>query len=228
MSLVLFDIDSRGVATITLNRPDRLNAIDMAMRDLLWEYLAACRDIPEVRVIVFKGAGRCFSAGADISEFGTAPSVIASRQARHQRDVWDALLHHRCTTIAAMHGYCFGAGLELPLYCDLRIAAEGASFALPEVSLGYIPSAGGTQTLPRVVPPGVAASMILTGEPIDSAAALRWGLIDEVVAAGQLAAAVEARAERALADETLSLQGRRKRMHTTHGAAAAASIRRPE
>ena len=169
MSNVRLEIDDRGVATITLDRPERLNAINMAMRDELWEHLAACRDIPDVRVIVFRGEGRAFSAGADISEFGTAPSVMAARSARHDRDVWWGLLNHRCLTIACLHGFCFGAGLELPLCCDVRLAVEGATFALPEVTLGYIPSAGGTQTLPRIIPPGIAASMILTGMgPVDS------------------------------------------------------------
>jgi enoyl-CoA hydratase/carnithine racemase len=191
MDPVLFSIDERGVATITLNRPERLNAINMAMRDLLWEYIRACEEIEDVRVIVFRGEGRAFSAGADISEFGTAPSVMASRAARHDRDLWWELLNHRCLTIALMHGFCYGAGLELPLQCDVRIAEEGASFALPEVTLGYIPSACGTQTLSRLVPQGVAAHMILTGEPIGTDAALRWGLVDEVVAPGGLDAALE-------------------------------------
>jgi enoyl-CoA hydratase/carnithine racemase len=154
MAKVELGIDERGVATITLNRPERLNAIDLEMRDLLWEHLRACAEIPEVRVILFRGEGRAFSAGADISEFGTAPSVMAARVARHERDLWWLLLNHRCVTIARMHGFCFGAGLELPLCCDARIASEDATFALPEVTLGYIPSAGGTQTLPRLIPPG--------------------------------------------------------------------------
>ncbi|MEZ4479826.1 MAG: enoyl-CoA hydratase/isomerase family protein [Dehalococcoidia bacterium] len=146
--LVLFDIDARGVATIALNRPRRLNAINLEMRDLLWSYLEACRDLPDVRIIVFRGEGRAFSAGADIAEFGTAPSLIDARRARHERDVWELLLSHRCYTIARMHGFCFGAGLELPVCCDERIAADDATFALPEVSLRYIPSAGGTRALP--------------------------------------------------------------------------------
>lgn len=195
---VLFAVDDRGVATLTLNRPDRLNAINMEMRDLLWEYLLASRDTPDVRVIVFRGEGRAFSAGADISEFGTAPSVIASRRARHDRDVWRELLNHRCHTIAVMHGYCYGAGLELPLCCDVRVAAEGTTFALPEVTLGYMPSAGGTQTLPRRIPPGAAAQMILTGDAIDTDTALRWRLIDEVVPESKLDAAVEAHVARFL------------------------------
>lgn len=195
---VLFEIDARGVATVSLNRPKRLNAINLEMRDLLWTYLAACRDTPEVRVILFRGEGPAFCAGADISEFGSAPSVIEARRARHERDLWGAIIGHRCATLAAMHGYCFGAGLELPLCCDVRIAASGATFALPEVTLGYIPSAGGTQTLPRTIPPGVAAQMILSGEPIGTEEALRWGLIDEL-ADGGLEAAVERAVGRLLA-----------------------------
>lgn len=225
MSHVRLDIDDRGVATVTLDRPERLNAINMAMRDQLWEHLAACRDIPEVQVIIFRGEGRSFSAGADISEFGTAPSVIAARQARHHRDVWWELLNHRCVTIAALHGFCFGAGLELPLCCDLRIAAEGATFALPEVTLGYIPSAGGTQTLPRLVPPGVAASMILTGEPIGTAAAQRWGLVDRVVPAEALDDAVETVVHEVLDGGAERLRKRRLAMLTTDIATAAASLR---
>jgi len=224
MSLVQFDIDGRGVATITLNRPGQLNAINMEMRDMLWESLTACRDLPDVGVIVFRGEGRCFSAGADISEFGTAPSVMASREARHRRDVWWELLRHRCVTIAAMHGFCYGAGLELPLCCDVRIAAEGATFALPEVTLGYIPSAGGTQTLPRTVPPSIAATLILTGEPITTGDALRWGLVDEVTPAGQLDAAVDRHISRALTAPG-DLRARRMSMLAAVHAPAAAAIR---
>ncbi|MGI8927209.1 MAG: enoyl-CoA hydratase/isomerase family protein [Tepidiformaceae bacterium] len=194
-----FAIDPRGVATITLDRPERLNAINMAMRDLLWTYLRASRDIPGVRAIVFRGEGRAFSAGADISEFGTAPSILASRRARWERDVWGLLLAQPVPTVARMHGFCFGAGLELPLCCDLRIASDDATFALPEVTLGYIPSACGTQTLPRTIPPGAAAHMILGGEPIDAAAALRWGLISQAVPLAALDAAIDTTLERALA-----------------------------
>ncbi len=209
--LVLFDIDARGVATITLNRPDQLNAINLEMRDLLWTYLEACRDNPDVGVIVFRGEGRAFSAGADISEFGSAPSVMAARRARHERDVWGLLLGHRCHTVARMHGFCFGAGLELPLCCDIRIASDDATFALPEVTLGYIPSAGGTQTLPRTIPPGAAAHMILSGEPIDAVAALRWGLVDEIVPPSVLDAAIQARIESLLVSAPKELASKRRR-----------------
>ncbi len=197
---VLFTIDERGVATITLNRPERLNAINLAMRDLLLEYLQACRDHPDVRAVCFRGEGRAFSAGADISEFGTAPSLWASRQARHERDLWGLLLSLPMPLVAGLHGYCFGAGLELPLCCDVRVAAEGTRFALPEVTLGYIPSAGGTQTLPRTIPPGAAADLILTGEAVGTEEALRWGLVSRVVAEDELEGALEAEIARLLAE----------------------------
>lgn len=216
--LVTLDIDERGIATMTLNRPDRLNAINMAMRDLVWEYLHAVDAIPDAKVIVFRGEGRAFSAGADISEFGTAPSIMDARAARHERDVWWALLNHRCVTIARMHGFCFGAGMELPLCCDLRIASEDATFALPEVSLGYIPSAGATQTLPRLVPPGIAAGMIISGEPLGSKDAPGWGLVDEVHALEELDAAIGRAVERALADPR-PVRARRERMLQANGPA---------
>lgn len=200
---VRFEVDERGVAVVVLARPEKLNAIDLEMRDLLWTYLLACRDLPDLRCVIFRGEGRAFSAGADISEFGTAPSIMDARRARHDRDVWGLLLDLPVPTIARMHGFCYGAGLELPLCCDLRIAAESTRFALPEVSLAYIPSAGGTQTLPRIVPPGVAAHMILTGEPIDAAAALRWGLVHEVVPDDLLDAATDRYVERILDGEPL-------------------------
>lgn len=212
--LVLFDIDARGVATITLNRPERLNAINMAMRDLLWTYLEACRDTPDVKLILFRGEGRAFSAGADISEFGSAPSVMQSRRARHDRDLWSLLFGHRCITVARMHGFCFGAGLELPLCCDVRIASTDATFALPEVTLGYIPSAGGTQTLPRTIPPGMAAQMILSGEPIDAEAAVSWKLVDRAVDASALDAAVEEEITRLLSMPSAAASARRRSWST--------------
>lgn len=209
--LVLFEVDGEGLATITLNRPGRLNAINLEMRDLLWTYLEACRDMPGVRALVFRGEGRAFSAGADISEFGTAPSIMAARRARHDRDLWWLLLTLPVPTIARMHGFCFGAGLELPLCCDARVAAEGSTFALPEVTLGYIPSACGTQTLPRTIAPGIAAGMILSGEPIDTSAALRWGLVDQVVPAERLDEAV-AETARQLASDPGTAMARRMAM----------------
>ncbi len=195
--LVLYEKGDPGVAWITLNRPRQLNAINMAMRDALWSYLEAASLDPDVRVLCFRGAsGRAFSAGADISEFGTAPSYIEARRAREQRDLWARLEDLPLITIAALHGYCFGAGIELALFCDLRIAAEDSRIALPEVSLGYMPSAGGTQTLPRIAPADVALGLVVSGDELDAAAALRWGVVHEVVPVDELEATVTARARR--------------------------------
>jgi len=178
---ILYEKDG-GIAWITLNRPDVLNAINMEMRDALWEALQAVRDDPEVRAVIFKGAGdRAFSAGADVSEFGTAPSFAEARRARRERDLWGLMLSLDEVLIAAIHGYALGAGIELPMCCDIRIATPDARMGLPEVSLGYIPSAGGTQTLPRHVSPGLALHMILTGDPIDAEAAYRAGLVQRIV-----------------------------------------------
>ena len=197
LPLLLYDKPLDGVASITLNRPEALNAINMAMRDDLWTFVHAARLDPDVRVLIFRGEGpRAFSAGADISEFGTAPSLHQSREARRLRDLWALLEDLPIPPIAALPGFCFGAGIELPLYCDLRIAAENTRIGLPEVTLGYIPSAGGTQMMPRIAPPGAARGLILSGDPIDASTATHWGIIHRVVAADQLDETVYAVAER--------------------------------
>ncbi|MCH8346174.1 MAG: enoyl-CoA hydratase/isomerase family protein [Chloroflexi bacterium] len=196
-----------GIAWVTLNRPQLLNVINMRMRDELWEVVQAVRDDPEVLVVIFRGAGeRAFCAGADISEFGTAPSYVESRRARRERDLWGLMLSLEKPLIAAIHGYALGAGIELPMCCDLRIASEDARLGLPEVSLGYIPSAGGTQTLPRHIPPGVAMHMILTGDPIDAQAALRHGLVQRVVPRQRLYQEAEALARTLMSRGPLALR----------------------
>ncbi len=196
-SLVDYDKPFDGVASITLQRPEALNAINMAMRDDLWTFIQSALIDPDVRVLIFRGAGpRAFSAGADISEFGSAPSLHESREARRQRDLWALLEDLPIPTIAALHGFCFGAGIELPLYCDLRIAAEDTRIGLPEVTLGYIPSAGGTQLMPRIAPPAAATGLILSGDPIDAQRALRWGIVHRLVPMDELDATVNSVAQR--------------------------------
>ena len=196
---LLFEKTGPHVVWLTLSRPHVLNAMNMAMRDELWTALHAVRDDPDVRVVIFKGAGdRAFSAGADISEFGTAPSYVEARRARRERDLWGFMLALDKVLIAAIHGFALGAGIELPMCCDFRIASEDARLGLPEVGLGYIPSAGGTQTLPRHIPPGVAMQMVLTGDPIDAATAYRYGLVQRVVPREQLYTEAEALARKVL------------------------------
>ncbi len=199
------------VAFLTLNRPEVLNAIDIATRDALWLALDAIEADDDVRVVVFRGAGeRAFSAGADISEFGTAPSYTEARRARLERDLWGRLAHLAQPTIAAIHGYALGAGCELALLCDFRIAAEDVRMGLPETRLGYVPTAGGSQTLPRTVGRGRALDMLMSAEPIDAATALDYGLAHQVVRVDALDAAVEGLALRLLDQPDAALRAAKR------------------
>ena len=194
--LVRFEREG-DVAFVTLDRPERLNAVSMAMRDALWGVLTALRDDPTVRCAVFSGAGgRAFSAGADITEFGSAPSLMDARAARQQRDLWGVMSTLGVPLIAAIQGFAYGAGCEMSMYCDLRVASQDARFALPEVTLGYIPSAGGTQTIPRHAPLSEALRMVTTGEPLTAAEALRAGLVHAVVPREELLTTARGWAER--------------------------------
>lgn len=193
----LFYEKADGLAWVTLNRPDRLNTLNVQMRDDLYEALGAIRDDPEVQVAIFKGAGeRAFCAGADLTEFGSAPSPVIARQVRWERDLWGLLLGCPKPLIAAVQGHCLGSGLELALTCDLRIAAEDARFGLPEAGLGIIPAAGGSQTLPRVIGRAMALELTLTGEMVDAQEAYRIGLVTRVVPRADLLQEAEVMARR--------------------------------
>jgi len=170
-----------GIAWITLNRPDRLNAYNVAMRDDLFTALGAVHDDHDVRAIVLAGAGDSFSTGGDVSEFGQAPSPIAARWIRFRRDVWGRLRTLPIPTVAAVHGFTVGGGLEMALLCDVAIAADNARFCLPETSLGMIPGVAGTQTAPRRLGLGWALDLNMTGRWIDAHQALFIGLVAEVV-----------------------------------------------
>ena len=175
------------VAWVTLNRPHVLNAYNLEMRDDLYQVLEAVRDDPEVRGIVLCGAGdRAFCAGADLTEFGTAPSQAVARRVRWERDVWGLFLGMGKPMVAALHGYVLGSGVEMALLCDIRIAAEDAVFGLPEVALGMIPAAGGTQTLPRSIGQGRALDLLLTGRRLTAGEAFDMGLVAKVVPGAHL------------------------------------------
>ncbi|OGO03776.1 MAG: hypothetical protein A2Y60_05925 [Chloroflexi bacterium RBG_13_54_9] len=183
---------SQGIAWVTLNRPRVLNAFNIQMRDDLYEALTAINDDPEITVVIFKGAGeRAFCVGADLTEFGTAPSPVIARQVRWERDVWELLLSLKQPLLAALHGYVLGSGVEIACCCDIRIASDGAVFGMPEVSLGMISAAGGSQTLPRLLRVGGALEMLLTGQRISAVEAYRIGLVNKVVPRRELLAAVE-------------------------------------
>ena len=174
------------VASISLNRPSALNSYNIQMRDDFSEALTAIQYDDEVKALIISGQGRAFCAGADLTEFGTAPSQVEARQVRWQRDVWGQLNALRVPSIAAIHGYCIGSGIEIALLCDLRIATDDAVFAMPEIQLGMIPAAGGSQTLPRNCGTSAALELLLTGRRFEAAEALRLGFITRVVAMDEL------------------------------------------
>ncbi len=176
-----------SVAHLSLNRPERLNAYSVAMRDDFAEALWAVSEDDEARVLLITGQGRAFCAGADLSEFGTAPSQVIARSARWQRDVWGQLIDLPKPIVVAVHGYCIGSGLEIALLADVRIAASDTIFSMPEVQLGMIPAAGGSQTLPANAGPSVALDLLLTGRRFDAGAALDYGLVSRVVSPEALA-----------------------------------------
>lgn len=196
-----------GIGYVTLNRPRVLNAYNLRMRDEIYQILGAVRDDPEVMAVIFSGAGeRAFSVGADITEFLTAPSPVIARQARWERDVWGLFLSIPKPLIAALHGYVLGSGLEMALCCDLRIAAENARLGLPEITLGMIPPAGGTQNLPRTIGRAKALEMLLSGQWIDAREAYRIGLVNQVVAPQDLLPAAEGMARKIMSRSALAVR----------------------
>ena len=173
--------EKRGaVAHVRLNRPGVHNAFNTVMRDDIYQVLEAARDDADVRAVLLSAEGNNFCAGADLTEFGTAPSVVAARDARWSRDLWGLFLNVNKPIVVAIQGHCIGSGLEMALLCDLRIAATDASFSMPEANLGLIPAAGGTQTLPRIVGSSKALHMLLTGRTVCAQDALRQGLVSRV------------------------------------------------
>ncbi len=183
---VLFE--KRGVvAWVTLNRPDQLNAYNMAMRDAMFEILSAIHDDAEIRAMVLTGAGKAFSTGGDLSEFGSAPSPTVARWVRFRRDVWGRMRALPIPTVAALHGFTVGGGLEMALLCDLAIAADDTRISLPETGAGMIPGVAGTQTAPRRLGFGRAMDLCITGRWIDAREAMLVGLVAEVVPGQDLA-----------------------------------------
>lgn len=179
---LLYSKTAGGVAHLSLNRLRRRNAYSVQMRDDFAAALSAVADDAEARALLITGEGPAFCAGADLSEFGTAPSQDAARRTRWQRDVWGQLIGLDKPIVVAVHGYCIGSGVEIMLLGDVRIAASGTILAMPETRLGLIPAAGGTQTLPRNAGPSNAMDLLLTGRRFGADDALRWGLVSRVVA----------------------------------------------
>jgi len=189
-----------GLAFLTVNRPDKLNALNA---DLLRELQAAFdsfRQDPQVRAVVFTGAGeRAFIAGADIAELAKCDPIRAREAAIQGQRLTTTIEGLGKPVVAAINGFALGGGCELAMACAVRIAADHARLGQPEVKLGIIAGFGGTQRLPRLVGKGRALELLLTGEPIDAAEAFRIGLVNRVVPRDRLMVEAEAMARRMMA-----------------------------
>ena len=180
-------VERRGrVALITINRPEKRNALNIQTRQEGAAALEELREDAEVRVVVFTGAGdKAFIAGADIGEFA-GRTAVTQRDVMTARSLFTAIDTFPKPVIAMVNGFCLGGGCELALACDLRIASDKASFGQPEINLGIIPGGGGTQRLTHLVGEGKAMELILTGEIIDAQTAYNLGLVNMVVPAADL------------------------------------------
>ncbi len=186
MSPIITSRPADGIAEITLNRPEAMNSISSAMAAELTRACAELAAAPEVRVVVFGAAGeRAFCAGADLKERAGMTDADILRQRPVIRAVFGALLALPQPAIAAVHGFALGGGCELALSCDLVVADETAVFGLPEVTVGLVPGGGGTQLALRRLGPGRAADLVLTGRKVGIEEAMRLGLVDRQVPAGQ-------------------------------------------
>ena len=191
-SPVLLDVEG-GVAWLTVNRPDKLNALNRAIVEEIARAARRAIEDPAVGVLVVTGQGeKAFVAGADIAEMAALDPRGAESFAHELQESFAVLERSPKPVVAAVNGFALGGGCELALACHVRIAADTARFGQPEVGLGLIPGAGGTQRLPRLIGQGRALDLILTGEVVDAVDALRIGLVDRVVPAAELRATVAA------------------------------------
>jgi enoyl-CoA hydratase len=168
------------IAILTINRPEKLNALNIATRREVAEALDELREDKEIRVVILTGAGdKAFVAGADINEFA-GRTAVEQRAVMKAKSIFTAAEDFPKPLIAMINGFCLGGGCELALSCDLRLASDRARFGQPEINLGIIPGGGGTQRLTRLIGEGKAMQLILTGEMIDAQEAHRLGLVNEV------------------------------------------------
>ena len=202
-----FNLSDDGIALITINRPERLNAMDAEHYLELSRAWSTVRDDPTVRVAIVTGAGeRSFTTGADIKSFLTAPSGLSEMWLTQRDQLLNRGLEVWKPVISAINGYCLGGGMTLMLATDIRIASTHATFSLAEVKRGVIPGNGGTQRVLDQLPYAVAMEMLLTGDGIDAVAAERWGLVNKVVPKEDLMATAFAYARRIAGNAPLAVQ----------------------
>jgi enoyl-CoA hydratase len=216
------------IVTLTLNRPDKLNAIDGATLYALEELLGRLEADRDCRAVILTGAGRAFSAGADIKEWtALTPQEFGPGWGLRGHRLFDRLAALSPPVIAAINGIAFGGGLELALCADIRIAAEGARLGLPEVTIAALPGWGGTQRLPRLIGPGRAKQMILTGQPIGAARAEAFGLVSEIVPAEALISRARELARQIAANAPLAVRAAKRLVDAALPASPAATLEVP-
>ncbi|PIE25064.1 MAG: 2,3-dehydroadipyl-CoA hydratase [Neptuniibacter caesariensis] len=169
---------AKGVLTITLHRPEALNALNTKLLEELADLLQEVQANPDIGAVVITGSSKAFAAGADVREMATLDAVGVLRDPRV--DHWKRITAFKKPLIAAVNGFCLGGGCELAMHADIIIAGEEAKFGQPEIKLGIMPGAGGTQRLLRAVGKSMAMQMVLTGEPISAQQAMGFGLISEI------------------------------------------------
>jgi enoyl-CoA hydratase len=193
------------IATITVNRPDKLNALNAATISELGDAIDEVRRRDEIGAAILTGAGRAFVAGADISELAAQTPMQAKQRALRGQHVFRSFETSPKPIVAAVNGFALGGGCELAMACHIRIASEAAKFGQPEVKLGICPGYGGTQRLPRLVGMGRALQLLMTGEIIDATEAYRIGLVNRVVPAAELLGTADALLRQMLANAPLAL-----------------------
>ena len=198
------DVDGR-IATLTVNRPDKLNALNDALISELGQAIDEIVRREDVAGVILTGAGRAFVAGADISELATQGPIAGKQRALAGQAVFTRFSRSPKPVIAAVNGFALGGGCELAMACHLRLASEHAKFGQPEGKLGIVPGYGGTQRLARLVGRGHALQLLLTGETIDANEAFRIGLVNRVLPAAELLPAARKMLEQMLANGPLAL-----------------------
>jgi enoyl-CoA hydratase len=228
-SSLLYEVGDDGVALVTLNRPDQLNALNARLIGELSRVFRQARADDAVRGVVVTGAGeKAFAAGADIAEFAEMDALAGHRLSLRGQALLTAIESMPKPVVAAVNGYALGGGCEVALACHLRVANQRAQFGLPEVNLGLIPGYGGTQRLPRLVGRGIATELILMGERVPAQRAYEIGLVNRVVESGEVEVAkdmVRAIASKAPVAVAMALNAiRAAELPLTHGLAQEAAL----
>ena len=206
-----------AVAEITLTRPEKRNAVSTAFLHELGDALGAIRNDASVRAVIVTGSGPVFSAGADIAEMSAMPGRQEFRRFLELiQGIFVSLERLAVPTIAAVNGPAYGGGCELALACDFRLLAEGASFGVPEVKIGALPGAGGSQRLAHALPPAIARQMIMLGDPLPAEDCLRFGLANAVVSPTALLDTARAWAQRLAALPPLAVQAGKTLSYLAH------------